>query len=110
MESHVVGYLPMIVAFPLSVISTNRILNTAISRKGTANSFRPIDLWRDMVALKRIGGHRTLFAGLIPTLLLYFHQREEDKRSQMPQIQSASAELQTSSARKALQEHFGITL
>ena len=61
----------MIVAFPLSVISTNRILNTPISRRGTANSMNPLHLWRDAIALTKIGGHRTLLAGLIPTLTYY---------------------------------------
>mmetsp|Transcript_34068 Transcript_34068/g.42072 ORF Transcript_34068/g.42072 Transcript_34068/m.42072 type:complete len:285 (+) Transcript_34068:268-1122(+) len=63
---------PMILAFPLSVISTNRILNTPISRRGTANSLNPMHLWHDALALVKIGGSKSLLAGLVPTLIYYF--------------------------------------
>ena len=77
-KNHIVHFAPLIFAFPISVIATNRILNTAISRGGTANSFRIRDIMTDLVALKRIGGHRTLYAGLAPTLFFYIITRGSD--------------------------------
>ena len=71
----IVKYALIGLCFPLSVISTNRILNTAISRGGTANSFRPISLWHDFWALKKIGGYKTLFAGFWTTLIVYMFTR-----------------------------------
>ena len=61
----------IILGFPLSVISTNRILNSPISRRGTSNSLNPLHLWHDAVALVKIGGYRSLLAGLLPTLAFY---------------------------------------
>lgn len=78
LESNIVHFAPLIFAFPMSVIATNRILNTAISRGGTANSFRIRHLWSDLVALHRIGGHRTLYAGLVPMLFFYIVGRSSD--------------------------------
>ena len=71
----------MILAFPLSVLATNRILDTPISRNGTANSFRPLHMYKDLIALMRLGGHRTLFAGLIPTMIFYMYQDTQKKRA-----------------------------
>ena len=80
-ENHILHFAPLIFAFPISVIATNRILNTAISRGGTANSFSLRHLWTDLVALQRIGGHRTLYAGLVPTLLFYIITRGSEDSS-----------------------------
>ena len=107
-ERCIVNYAHMILAFPLSVISTNRILNTALSRSGRSNSLNPIDLWRDFIALKRFGGHRTLYAGLVPTLLYYIIPKlYENKKSDVTDINNLSS--RTATARIALKEHFGMT-
>ena len=78
---------PMIVAFPLSVLSTNRILNSPISRRGTANSFNLLHLWHDTVALARIGGYRTLLAGLVPTLMYYWLSSPQKDNPQVSRAQ-----------------------
>ena len=78
-ENFIFNHAPMILSYPLSVLAANRILCTPISRSGTANSFRPVHLWRDLNALMRIGGHRTLFAGLLP-MAFYMFQMDKDRR------------------------------
>ena len=80
-ENFLFNYATMILAYPLSVLATNRIMDTPISRSGTANSFRPVHLYRDLIALMRLGGHRTLFAGLLPTMAFYMFQKDKDKRN-----------------------------
>ena len=50
-EDSVLNKAHIIAAFPLSVIATNRILNTAIARTGSANSLSPYALWLDLIAL-----------------------------------------------------------
>ena len=67
--------IPIALAFPFSVVATNRILNTAISRSGTANSFGLRSMWTDMKALQTIGGVRTLYSGLIALTFLQLAQK-----------------------------------
>ena len=83
-ENFIVSKIPMMMAFPLSVLATNRILDTPISRSGTANSFRPKHLVQDLLALVRIRGHRTLFAGLVPTMIFYYYSEKRKETASKP--------------------------
>ena len=106
-EFHIKNWA-LILAFPLSVVSTNRILDTAISRSGSANSWRPELLYRDLVALARMNGHRTLFAGFIPAMAyLYINTKKKQKKN--AEIYNQSRVTTTTTARRAIQEQFGIS-
>ena len=108
-EDSLTGYYSMILVFPLHVIATNRVLDTAL--RGTSNSFRPSSLWTDLVNLRRIGGFKTIFAGLVPTLIFYIgtkHTGEKNEiNTKMDMVNNLSSK--TTTARIALREHFGAT-
>ena len=107
-EEKMFNYLHMLAAVPLGVITTNRILNTAISRSGTANSLNPFSLVKDFMALRRIGGHKTLMAGLVPTMFYYmFYKDPHENKQKIDNKIIESAPVHVTTARLVLQERFG---
>jgi len=55
--------------YPMHVLSTNRIVNTIISRK---ENFRGIRLTDDLKDIYRLRGVRGYFYGIVPYSLNYF--------------------------------------
>ena len=91
------------------MLATNRILDTPISRSGSANSFRPELIYRDLAALSRIGGHKTLFAGLLPFIAFHYVNTKSKKDNKRQLDGSPQVQTRTITARRAIQEQFGIS-
>ena len=102
--------LPIAVAFPFGVVATNRILNTPISRAGTANSFGLRSMLTDMKALANIGGYRALYAGLFVFTLVQIAQKiSREENAAKKQIQSNGSTTTETTAQDAfLLEKFGM--
>ena len=58
----------MLLLYPLSVLGTNRVLDTIISRKPLHKQ----SMFFDLLDTWRVGKFRALYAGLLPTVLFTF--------------------------------------
>ena len=58
----------MLLLYPLSVLATNRALDTIISRKPKNKS----SMYLDLLDTFRIGKFKALYAGIIPTIIFTF--------------------------------------
>ena len=96
--------IPYIFAFPLSVLATNRILNTAITRNGTSNSLNPFTIFGDLKLMHHIGGWRIMYAGL-PMILACSMATHLYNKSKSEEKQNNSHTMTTS---ELLDKHFGL--
>ena len=58
----------MLLMYPLSVLATNRALDTIISRKPKHKS----SMYLDLLDTYKVGKFKALYAGLIPTIVFTF--------------------------------------